>query len=390
MDFICKRSEQSILCEGKRYLPQDLLLWQEELKAKLNIESADSDLASQLRFKLDLVKFLQTWFDDSPELTVKTSGSTGTPKLMHVSKERMINSAMLTLEFLQLQRGASALLCMPLEYIAGKMVVVRALVGGLDLYTVAPCGHPLQRFTDKRFSFAAMIPLQVFNSLQVATEAQSLKDIEQLIIGGGAIDEAMERQLHTFPHHVWSTYGMTETLSHIALRRLNGPKASSFYQPFSHVSLDLTKEGTLVIDAPLVSEQRLVTNDIVVFNDQGQFRIKGRKDNVINSGGIKLQIEEIEAKIKAMQPSWDFQISAQPHPKFGQMVVLLLTQESLPVDRTPQEYIEAALSGLERYERPKRFMVVASLPRTGTNKPDRAQAKRLAQEASLELFSRHS
>ncbi len=379
MKYQCDRKAQTITIEGQCYQPSDLAPLRTLLQTQL---AAGTD---ELQFKVELLDFLTTWFEDSPELTVKTSGSTGTPKVMTVSKERMMNSAMLTLDFLQLKAGASALLCMPLEYIAGKMVVVRALVGGLDLYPVAPCGHPLAQCT-RQLDFAAMIPLQVFNSLQDPVEAQRLRAIEQLIIGGGAIDEALGRALFYFPRHVWSTYGMTETLSHIALRRVNGPEASDFYQPFAQVNLSVSPEDTLVIDAPLVSAQQLVTNDIVVFNELGQFRIKGRKDNVINSGGIKLQIEELEAKITALAPDLECQISAQPHPKFGQCVVLLITARSLPVGLEPRAYLEQVLVALSRFERPKRYLVVETLPRTGTNKPDRAAALRLAAQAQLVLF----
>lgn len=389
MDFICERSQQSICLAGVIYQPHELAARQNELEQQLAQQCAQApdEVVAQLRFELELLVFLRTWFDDNPELEVKTSGSTGTPKVMSVSKERMMNSARLTLEFLQLKRGDRALLCMPLEYIAGKMVVVRALVGGLDLQVVAPCGHPLQK-VGADLDFAAMIPLQVYNSLQDPCERARLAAVKQLIIGGGAIDVALEQELHCFPHQVWSTYGMTETLSHIALRRLNGPEASEFYQPFAHVKLSLSPEDTLVIEAPLVSAQTLVTNDIVVFNDKGQFRIKGRKDNVINSGGIKLQIEELEAQLKALQPQWDFLISSQSHPKFGQVVVLLLTKRSLPPHlRVVRPFLETKLCALTRFARPKRYLLVDELPRTGTNKPDRAAAQRLAQTAHAELFT---
>ena len=407
VDFICERSQQSICLAGVTYQPHELAARQNELEQQLAQQCAQAhdEVVAQLRFELEVLVFLRTWFDDNPELEVKTSGSTGTPKVMSVSKERMMNSARLTLEFLQLERGDRALLCMPLEYIAGKMVVVRALVGGLDLQVVAPCGHPLQKVAAD-LDFAAMIPLQVYNSLQKPGERARLAAVKQLIIGGGAIDAALEQELRSFPHKVWSTYGMTETLSHIALRRLNGPEASEFYQPFAQVKLSLSPEDTLVIEAPQVSAQTLVTNDIVVFNDQGQFRIKGRKDNVINSGGIKLQIEELEAQLKALQPQWDFLISSQPHPKFGQVVVLLLTKRSLPSElgelsdlSDPNElselseqssvraFLQTQLCALTRFARPKRYLLVDELPRTGTNKPDRAAAQRLAQRAQAELFT---
>ena len=407
VDFICERSQQSICLAGVTYQPHELAARQNELEQQLAQQCAHApdEVVAQLRFELELLVFLRTWFDDNPELEVKTSGSTGTPKVMSVSKERMMNSARLTLEFLQLKRGDRALLCMPLEYIAGKMVVVRALVGGLDLHVVAPCGHPLQKVAAD-LDFAAMIPLQVYNSLQKTGERARLAAVKQLIIGGGAIDAALEQELRSFPHKVWSTYGMTETLSHIALRRLNGPEASEFYQPFAQVKLSLSPEDTLVIEAPQVSAQTLVTNDIVVFNDHGQFRIKGRKDNVINSGGIKLQIEELEEQLKALQPQWDFLISSQPHPKFGQVVVLLLTKRSLPSElgelsdlSDPNElselseqssvcaFLQTQLCALTRFARPKRYLLVDELPRTGTNKPDRAAAQRLAQRAQAELFT---
>ena len=140
----------------------------------------------------------------------------------------MMESACLTCSFLGLQKEDSALLCMPLQYIAGKMVVIRALVAGLDLLPVTPSGHPLKDLT-KAPVFAAMIPMQVYNSLQVPEEKAILQQIRHLIIGGGPIDSQLNAALKDFPHAVWSTYGMTETLSHIALRRLNGPEASDWY-----------------------------------------------------------------------------------------------------------------------------------------------------------------
>lgn len=173
-------------------------------------------------FHACLAAFLREWFDASDTVCVHTSGSTGTPKELRVEKRRMMASAMMTVNFLGLRRGDAALLCMPLQYIAGKMVVVRALVSGLNLLPVTPSGHPLKALHEAP-AFAAMIPMQVFNALQVPAERALLKDIRQLIIGGGSIDASMSEALQDFPHAVWSTYGMTETLSHIAMRRLNGP-----------------------------------------------------------------------------------------------------------------------------------------------------------------------
>ena len=200
---------------------------------------------------------------------------------------------MLTGRFLGLKQGDIALLCMPLKYIAGKMVVVRALVAGLNLLPVAPCGHPLAEINTAP-ELAAMIPMQVYNSLQVSAEKECLKQVRHLIIGGGAIDSTLSTELASFPYAVWSTYGMTETLSHIALRRLNGPNASDWYTPFQGVKVSLSPENTLTIEAPAVCAEKLITNDICEFNAQGQFHILGRKDNTINTGGVKVQIEQVE------------------------------------------------------------------------------------------------
>ena len=185
-----------------------------------------------------LKEFMNEWQNHCPTIEVQTSGSTGTPKRMRVEKQRMENSARLTCSFLGLKAGDTALLCMPLQYIAGKMVVVRSLVCHLHLICVQPSGHPLHGLNQAP-SFAAMVPMQVYNSLQVAEECHLLKQIKHLIIGGGAIDSSLAKALKDFPNAVWSTYGMTETLSHIALRRLNGSKASDWYTPVSYTHLTL-------------------------------------------------------------------------------------------------------------------------------------------------------
>ena len=194
-------------------------------------------------FQASLADFLAEWFSASEQMLVHTSGSTGTPKPMWVEKQRMMASACLTCSFLGLQENDTALLCMPLKYIAGKMVVVRALVYGLNLIVSPPSGHPLANLSTPPV-FAAMIPMQVFNSLQNPSERALLTEIKHLIIGGGAVDAEVEKQLQAFPHAVWSTYGMTETLSHIALRRLNGPSASEWYTPFDSVTIRLSEEQT--------------------------------------------------------------------------------------------------------------------------------------------------
>ena len=322
---------------------------------------------------MSLDEFLGEWNNDSDYVHVQTSGSTGAPKPMLVEKRRMLNSARITCDFLGLREGDTALLCMSLDYIAGKMMVVRSLERRLQLITVAPSGHPLADLSPQlsALSFAAMVPMQVYNALQVPAECERLKQIRHLIIGGGAIDDALAAALKSFPHHVWSTYGMTETLSHIALRRLNGAEASDYYTPFPSVKVSLNDESCLVIDAPLVCSERLVTNDIAELSE-GRFRILGRKDNVICSGGIKIQTEQVERQLRS-HLSQPFLITKRPDEKFGEVVVLL-TEGPVDEARAVCERI------LPKYFQPKAYLHVDKIPLTETGKPARKQAEDLAKQ----------
>ena len=333
--------------------------------------------------------FLQEWNSPSETLLVHTSGSTGKPKPMWVEKQRMLNSAHITCDFLGLRPGDSALLCMSLDYIAGKMMVVRSIERKLRLFSVKPSGHPLSdesltKMVEMDFDFVAMVPMQVYNTLQVPQERERLSRIKHLIIGGGAIDDALAEELRSLPGAVWSTYGMTETLSHIALRRLNGEEASEWYQPFDSVGVSLNSDGCLVIDAPLVCSEPLVTNDIAEIKQQETsshssdassslktssphvlFRIKGRKDNVICSGGIKIQIEEVENLLRQHLDA-PFLLAKKKDEKFGEIAVLVTESGDL-------EGVEAICRQvLPKYWVPRQYLHSDQLPMTETGKPKRA------------------
>ena len=334
-----------------------------------------------------LEEFLDEWNNDRPTVLVHTSGSTGKPKPMWVEKRKMLNSARITCDFLGLKPGDSALLCMPLDYIAGKMVVVRSIERRLKLVSIAPCGHPMAKAEPT--TFAAMVPLQVYNSLRVAEEKRKLMAIRHLIIGGGAVDEEMAAALRSFPNHVWSTYGMTETLSHIALRRLNGKDASEWYTPFDTVEVSQDAEGCLVINAPLVHDGALKTNDRVEMRlnkitGKQQFRVIGRKDNVIDSGGIKIQIEEVERKLRP-HLRVPFMVTKTADRKFGEAVVLLCEAPSASKALTSSDAVfseddlrNICTSVLPPYWVPKKYVFVDKLPMTETGKPARAEAERMA------------
>ena len=412
MEFISERSKQKVMINEWCFSAEQARAPQEGMPSY--IELFMENKFGKESFFADLAHFLREWFDESELLQVQTSGSTGKPKKLMVEKERMMNSARMTLNFLGLKAGDSALLCMPLAYIAGKMVVVRALLGGLKLVVIPPCSNPMLKLmvnaqnegvAFEAPTFAAMIPMQVFNGVNDEQSLEGLKQIKQLIIGGGAVDSDLNAKLNDFPHGVWSTYGMTETLSHIALRKLNlgQDNTRSLYEPFEGVKLSQTELGALIIDAPLVCAEQLVTNDIVRFDEQGRFEVIGRLDNVINSGGVKIQIEEVETKLKerqtelirlceqedsaltcdgvADQDVWEnleFVVAPRPDAKFGQVVTLLYTFKDGAMRSLVNDDWEQLFTNLPPYWVPKCKFMVEELPRTGTGKVDRAKAKELA------------
>ncbi|WP_195553035.1 cobyric acid synthase [Bacteroides eggerthii] len=359
--MIFDRQQQRLLLEGKEYAPEDI--------SRLVTEGAGNCPPALW----DLYLFLNEWFDASPVITVHTSGSTGVPKELVVRKDRMMQSARLTCEFLNLQAGDTALLCMNLRYIGAMMMVVRSLVAGLNLVVRPASGHPLSD-VEVPLKFAAMVPLQVYNTLRVPAERKRLEHTDILIIGGGAVDDSLEAELKTIPIAAYSTYGMTETLSHIALRRLNGEAASKCYYPFPSVELSLSAENTLIVKAPLICDDVLQTNDIACLCSDGGFTIAGRKDNVINSGGIKIQAEEMENRLQPFIPV-PFAVTAVPDPRLGQALTLLIAGK--PDIKELENKLQAVL---ETYYRPKHIFITELIPQTENGKIDRTGCRILAQQ----------
>ncbi len=352
--------------------PRDTIQINGVFYTKEDIEKAHSMMDNSSTFKEELLDFLLDWFSPKEEIKVYTSGSTGCPKEILVKKESMKASALLTCKFLKLRCGDTALLCMPLKYIAGKMMVVRAIVFGLNLIPITPQKNPL-KLLESAPKFAAMVPMQVYNSLQVNREKELLKQIKHLLIGGGPIDGYLEEELKSFPFEVFSTYGMTETLSHVALRRLSGKSARNVYTPLEGIKVRISGENTLIINAPHLFDKEIITRDIAEIDSQGNFRILGRMDNTINSGGIKIQIEQVEEALKNLltQP---FMITSSPDKQYGEVVTLLI--EGKASDNLKQLFFQS----LPPYWIPKHIISVPKLPRTETSKPDRIAAKKIARE----------
>lgn len=334
-------------------------------------------------FFKDAEAFIAEFLNDSATVLVHTSGSTGKPKPFQAEKARMAASARMTCGYLGLTPGMTNLLAMPLAYIAGKMVVVRSIVCGLTLVVVRPSSNPFRAYVDgeraagrepEPIDLVAVTPMQAQGILDDPETAALFLKSRAVIIGGGAVSEELLRRLQPAEGAVYSSYGMTETLSHIALRRLTGPHPETGYRPLSGVTLSTLEKGTLVIDAPHVAEHPLVTNDIVRFLPDGTFLVRGRLDNVINSGAIKIQIEEAEAKLAHVIPG-RFAISSRPSQTLGEEVVLVLegTEEDLArLDK------QAVIGALGKYEKPRAWIAAPVLPLTQTNKPDRPAIRAIA------------
>ena len=235
-------------------------------------------------WEMNIFRFIIDWFDGTPFITQKTSGSTGIAKEVQLAKSAMISSAKKTIEYFDLQKNDAVLLCLPVSYIAGKMMVVRALIGNLNLLTVDPKGTP--EIPETKIAFAAMVPIQIQKLVETGN---LLQNIEKLIIGGAEISRSLERSIQNLQTAVYSTYGMTETCSHIAVQRINGENRDPDFVTLSGIKIASNELGCLKIDAPLLSPEPIQTTDIVEIVDEKSFRWIGRADNVINTGGIKIK-----------------------------------------------------------------------------------------------------
>lgn len=321
--------------------------------------------------------FIASFQDSDAYIEVQTSGSTGVPKRMLVEKSRMLASARRTNDVLGLQPGDVAIVCLPVEYIAGKMMVVRALERNLRMEVVTPSSNPLKDFDANRLgaqTLLAITPHQLAEILEDERASQILKRVSHIIIGGGALPERVEQMAKDLPGNVYATYGMTETLSHIALRRINGAQPETHFSPLEGVRLTQDAEGCLIVFDPQTNDAPLHTNDFVELLPDGRFRILGRRDNVVCSGGIKLQIEEIEHKLATVIPV-PFMLTYVKDERLGQALTMLYTGDAFP-----SELHQLCAARVGRYEVPKHIFRVSSLPMTETGKPARSEAHRVAEE----------
>ena len=320
------------------------------------MEVAYSYIKEGLPYQYELGNFLLDWLDNKDHIIVKTSGSTGRPKAIKIQKQAMVNSAIATGDFFNLRPGDKVLHCLPSNFIAGKMMIVRAIVLGLELDMVQPAALPPIDY-EKDYTFCAFTPMQLKNF------AKYLKSIKTVIVGGGRVSDTIIDLIKDKKPNVFETYGMTETVSHIAVKKLNNFSNTDDNKLFSTLpGINVSKDGRgcLVIEAPKISDEKIITNDLVDLKSNSTFEWLGRFDNVVNSGGIKLYPEQIENKLQD-KIDGEFFIASKEDDTLGDKLILVIEGEKRTIDDT-------LFNDLGKYEKPKSVYFTSKFKETASGK----------------------
>ena len=320
-------------------------------------------------WELEILNFSFEWLDEKNKFfLVATSGSTGKPKSISISRYEMINSALATADYLKLKEGQSSLLILPAQFIAGKMMIVRALILGLDFYYLEPKTDILLQI-DRKYDFCAAIPLQIQKVLN-SNVPEKLDLFTEVIIGGAALANEDIVKLKDFSTHFYATYGMTETITHIAMKPLNGSRASKSYQCLPGISIDQDDRDCLRIYSQRLPQEITMTNDRVELINEKEFLLLGRVDAVINSGGLKIQAEQLEELIKE-NLNLEIMIGYREDKTLGQKLVLLLEGQAEEFDK--QELQEKLTKILAKNKVPKEILFIPKLFKTPNQKLNRTQ-----------------
>lgn len=336
----------------------------------IKIQNFGSDNESQTLY------FCKQWLENQQIFRLFTSGSTGTPKAIDIRRSQMEASAQATIQALNLEKNDTAFICLNTNFIAGKMMLVRALLLEMNILVTDPSSNPLKNF-DFTFKFAAFVPLQIQTILEESPEkVEILNQTKAIILGGAEVNLILEKKLQIIKSPVFLTYGMTETVSHIALKRLNGQEKQSFFQILPNVLISQNENECLEIQAPMTNFEKIQTNDRVKILDSKRFEWLGRIDNVINSGGIKIQIEELEQKINLLLVKNNFfhriMILGKSDEKLGQKLILIIESKVFSQE-TEISFLALLKKKLNKFEIPKQIFYLEKFAQTSTNKLDRKQ-----------------
>jgi len=313
----------------------------------------------------EILEFVVDWSNTKDWIQARTSGSTGRPKKIKIKKEHILASAQRTLNFLDLKPNNSALLCMPNRFIGGKMMIARSIIGQLDLHIAESTSLP-EIPEGKNIDFAALVPMQLFNITENTEATERWKKVKKIIVGGGQVDPRLEERTKDWPNEIYESFGMTETISHVALRRVNRSENRMPFRVLEGIDIESDDRGCLVLKSELLPDNPLVTNDIVKIEDSTSFHWIGRADNMINSGGVKIIPEVIEKLTKPMLNT-KFFFAGLPDEKLGEQVVLVI--EGQPLNEDDQnELIEDLRTVLHKYEMPKDVHYLDSFEETENGK----------------------
>lgn len=308
----------------------------------------------------DVRRFIDEWNNELPYIIAHTSGSTGTPKTIRLLKDDMRRSAVATCRYFNITDSSVMVLPLSIGYIAGKMMVIRALEAKARLWIESPSNKPLVR----DYGTVDLLPVVPSQVEWIVSNPECCKKIRNIIVGGGAMPVGLECRLAESGINAYATYGMTETCSHVALRRVGDE--SSCYNALPGITFATDERGCLVIDAPQFSFGRIVTNDIVTLVDENRFRWMGRWDNVINTGGVKVFPEKIEQAISASVSLPPFYVTGRKSEKWGEEVVMYVECAASEIDA--DGILSALKEEISRYELPKEIIPVPAFSRTESGK----------------------
>jgi len=298
----------------------------------------------------EIYEFILNWFDSNNFINVQTSGTTNTPKTITLLKQHMINSAINTVKFFDIKTNHNILMCLPARFISGKMMIVRAFVANCNLLIVRPSKNPFREIQQEIY-FTAITPYQLINSIETIKKLK----VKNIIIGGAEIPPSIEKKLYEVKKtNFYATFGMTETCSHVALRKIDKNNTIPIYKALPGINFSVDEKNCLIINAPQISNEKVITKDIAELIDDKSFIWKGRYDNVINSGGIKFCPEEIEKKISHLI-KYPYFIGSLKDDNFGEKIVLFL--ENKYSDKEEIENLKKELKKiLSKYETPKEIV----------------------------------
>lgn len=333
-----------------------------------------------------VIQLVEKWQSQQEYFEIFTSGSTGQPKKIKLERNLIIESIKLTQKAFTLEPDDTLFCCLNAEYIAGMMMIFRALYLKTEILIIEPSSYPfenesIRNFLTNKSIFYAFVPLQMQTLLESENDLHLLNAAKAIIVGGAAVNQAITQKLQQISSPVYATYGMTETITHIAIQKLNGENQNGYFEALENVKLAVDENNCLKINAPTTKNEWIVTNDVVEIADSNKFKLIGRKDNIINSGGVKIQLEKVEAIIEEILVKEQLSLKrffcwGVADEKLGQKLVIFAERNKTVLE---SDILQKSLlfkqmqasSLLSKFEKPKDLIWLDKFKETSTAKIDK-------------------